>query len=467
MPFDRRGGPARDRAPFLGLVSRATRAIALAFSCSLIAAAALADWLTPDARTREAELELSAAVRDTVGHADDPARLDTLGVALLRLARLPEAKTVLEHARALSPRDPTALAGLGKLALFADQLGAAESLLTGSLATERSSGATADLYATRLRKRDWALAAALATDAEDAGRLPLLQALGRREALRIVSAPELARVPWSRAYPVPLVRVKLNGESVLMALDTGARDLVLDPWAARRAGVQTFPGQIQIFWCGTRVAAQPALVSRLELGGVRVENLPASVTRLRRWSIQVNPQAEPVAGVIGLGFLRRFTPTLDYAARVLELRPHGATLTAPGAQHVPFEIWGESELTVYGSIGGGRRLALVVQSGLPECGIAGPPELFEEFGIKSGLSARAASRAGSFLMGRPWTRVTTPTVSIGTVIADRVPGWSGALDAAELWRHGVRRDAILAGGFFGRRRVTIDWEARQLVFEER
>ena len=110
---------------------------------------------------------------------------------------------------------------------------------------------------------------------------------------------------------------------------------------------------------------------------------------------------------------------------------------------------------------------MVVHSGLPECGIAAPAEVFEEAGIKAGLVARAARRAGSLLQGRPWTRVTVPTVSVGPVVAERVPGWAGALDPAELWRHGVRRDALLSHDFFAQRRVTIDWSARELVFEDR
>jgi hypothetical protein len=51
-------------------------------------------------------------------------------------------------------------------------------------------------------------------------------------------------------------------------------------------------------------------------------------------------------------------------------------------------------------------------------------------------------------------------------VRDRVPGWSGALDAAELWRHGVRRDALLGGEFFRGRRVTFDWEKRELLVEQ-
>ncbi|HEY3215055.1 MAG TPA: aspartyl protease family protein [Candidatus Eisenbacteria bacterium] len=465
--------PARRGAPAVALLG-----------LSLVAAAAVADWLQPDVTVREAQLRLQYALRDTSGHADDPARLDTLGAALLKLGRFVEAEASFRRVLAVEPENRIAAAGLGKMALFAGQLAEAESLLEvgyglveisgGMLPAAKiasfeagSAGAYADLYAALLQRRDFAAAAKLATSAHDPGRVPLLKAMAERGGYRI-AAPEEARIPWTRAYPVPLVRVKLNGQSVLLALDTGARDLILDEWAAHRARVETFPTQSEIFWTGTRVAVRPAWVQRLELGGVRIEGLPAGVTKLRKWSILVNPQAEPVAGVIGLDLLSRFTPTLDYAARVLELRRRERAYTPrPGARRVPFEIWGESELTVYGSIAGGRRLAMVVHSGLPECGIAAPAEVFEEAGIKAGLVARAARGVGSLLQGRPWTRVTVSTVSVGPVVTGQVPGWAGALDAAELWRHGVRRDALLSNDFFAKRRVTIDWDARELVFEGR
>ena len=54
-------------------------------------AAARADWLQPDPSYREAQLMLRLAARDTAGHAGDPGRLDSLGVALLRLVRLDDA----------------------------------------------------------------------------------------------------------------------------------------------------------------------------------------------------------------------------------------------------------------------------------------------------------------------------------------------------------------------------------------
>jgi len=80
--------------------------------------------------------------------------------------------------------------------------------------------------------------------------------------------------------------------------------------------------------------------------------------------------------------------------------------------------------------------------------------------------SRLAKGAGQFLQGRPWASVVVPTVTVGPIVRDRLQGWSGALDASELWRQGVRRDALLSHDFFKGRRLTIDWARHELVIEE-
>jgi hypothetical protein len=49
---------------------------------------------------------------------------------------------------------------------------------------------------------------------------------------------------------VPLVRVKLNGTTVLMALDTGAGDLLVDQSFAKRCGISPLAGESAVFWNG-------------------------------------------------------------------------------------------------------------------------------------------------------------------------------------------------------------------------
>jgi hypothetical protein len=456
-------GPRPVSSPARAVARLAALALAWTIGAAPIARA---DWLQPDPTYRDAQFELRSALRDTVGRGGDPSALDTLGVALLKLARTAEAGTIFQRVLAQRPNDATALGALGKLAMFADHEAEAESLLQA--AGPANDDAQRDLYALRLRRGEWSAAADLAEAVNDPGRIELLHRLVESPPYRVTASPPEARVPWARAFPVPLLKVKLNGEAVLMALDLGTSDLIVDPMWASRAHLTMLPGQSQVFWCGSRLAVRHALVARLDLGGARVEQIPAGVASLRKWSIEANPQGEQVAGVIGINLLRRFTPTLDFQRQRLELRPLAAdpaTVAGAGVSRVPFELWGENEMTVRGTIGASRKLAMVVQTAYPACGVAAPNEVFQEMGIKPGSVGRALKGTGAWLPGHALAPVTVPAVSVGPVARSRLPGWSDGMDAVELWRHGVRRDAVLAQLFFGDARVTIDWARLALLIE--
>ncbi len=445
---------------------RSGRALA-AVACLAIVAAAVsaAELLQPDATYKDAQMELRMAQRDTAGRADDPARLDTLAVAQLRLARIEDATRTFQRVLNANPADPTALAAMGKLALFADRLSEADSLLGLAVARDRDREWVADLYAAKVRLGRYADAAPLAEELGDIGRAEMLRVLAEQPALQVTAGPDESRIPWARIYPVPLVKARVNGQVMLMALDPGARDVLLDPKAVRRASVRSLSGQSPLSWLGNRVAASNALVTQLEIGGMRVERVPASVLSLHKWSLSVNPQGEEVMGVIGLSVLRLFTPTFDYPGAALVLRRPGAYTPATGSRAVPLETWGEADLMVWGHIAAGRKMAIQVQTGIPECGVAAPAGVFTELGLKPGGVTKLVNKAGSWLGGHSWAKVGVPTVAVGDVTSGKVDGWAGAMDDAELWRHGIRRDAMLGNDFLRPWRVTFDWSARRMVFE--
>lgn len=441
------------------------RAAAIA-ACAALAGAVLglgaahADWLSPDASFRDAQLQLRYATRDTAGHGNDVARLDTLAVALLRLGRVPEARALFQRTLTANPGDPAACAALGKLALWSDRLAEAESLLVlaGDVAEAR-----ADLYATRLRRAEWTAAAAMSEDLNDDGRKPLLERLAEGPPMGVEGTE--AQLYFERIWPAPLVKVKLNGTLVVMMVDTGTPGLLLDTKALSRYGVTPLAGQRLTPWTGTRVAVKNALVQKLELGGITFTNIPAGVLSLRKLSLEVNPQATPVSGVIGVELLRHFAVTFDYPGRRLLLAPLASGAAVEGTR-VPFELWGENEITTWGSINGGRRMAMTLATGLPEGGVGAPDPVFEELGIKSGGVSKLVKGAGTWLQGRPWTQVNVSSLALGRVAFDKLPGWSGAMEPVEMWRHGVRRDALLGPGILRGRRTTLDWANRELVFAD-
>jgi hypothetical protein len=416
-----------------------------------------------DASWREALQNLREAARDTVGRVDDASRLDGLGDALLRVGRFPDAERSFRRALVARPNDREALAGLGRIALCTQRDAEAESLLAAAGDAE---GAPADLYRALLRRHAWAAAAELAEAQGEGGRREMLERLAALPPAAELTGPQRATLPFTRAWPAPIVRVKLNGQTVTMVVDPGASELLLDPSAMRVSRATVVPGERTVAWSGTRVVARNAIVQKLELGGFVLANVPAAVTQLHRYSLEVNPGAPGIAGVIGLPVLERFGVTIDFARQELELRRPDAPVTAQGAR-VPYERWGENELMVYGNIAAGRRMAIWLGTGLAGVGIGASKETFEELGIQPGRISNLVRGVGSVLQGAACSQVMVPSVAIGSVTHDKVDGCSGAMDTSELWRWGVRRDAVLGPGFFTDRRVTFDWQRRELVFEEK
>ena len=436
-------------------------AVAVLLTLALTAARAEPD--SPGSGWREAQANLREAARDTAGRAGDPARLVALGEALLRMARFPDAERAFRGALAVQPDDREALAGLGRIALCTQREAEAESLLVRAGDAE---GAASDLYRARLRRHAWADAAGMAASQGEDGRQEMLLRLAELPPEAAPGGPASAAIPFQRAWPAPMVRVKLNGQLVSMVVDPGATELLLDPSAARACRVTGVPGERAVAWSGARVVASNAIVRQLDLGGLTLANVPAAVTPLHHYSLEVNPGAPDIAGVIGLPVLERFGVTIDFRRQVLELRQPGAPASAHGAR-VPFERWGENELMVYGSLAGGRRMALWVGMGLPGAGVGAPLETFAEAGVVPGKLANLVHGMGSVLQGSAWSHVMVPTVAVGPIARDHVEGWSGAMDTSELWRWGVHRDAVLGPGFFAGRRVTFDWDRHELVFEDR
>ncbi len=412
----------------------------------------------------DAQSLLRSAQRDTLGRGMDAAALDTLGIALRRVTRLADAEAIHRRALAIGPDRRETLAALGKVVLMQGRAEEAADLLARAGHAE---GAIADLYHARLRLEDWKGAAELAEEAGDAGRAPLLRRMAEEGAFRITEkSPQSARLTFQRAWPVPLVRAKLNGQLVILAVDPGATDLLIDPAVMRVHRVERVEGERGLFWNGSRVAVKNGWVRSLDLGGITLEGVPCGVLALQKYSLAVNPQGRYIQGVLGMSVLKRLGLTIDMDQQRLELRRPGASYTPRAGSRVGFEWWGEHELTLYGSLSGGRRMAMLLGTGLPEGGVGLAQETADELGLRSTTLSRWVKGAGVWLQGRPWAPVMVPTVTIGSVVQDRVPGWSGALDATELWRHGARRDALLGPNAFANRRMTFDWATQTLHFED-
>jgi clan AA aspartic protease (TIGR02281 family) len=119
------------------------------------------------------------------------------------------------------------------------------------------------------------------------------------------------RIRVERAGTALVVGARVNNSLVVPFLvDTGASDVSIPQWAADRLGLDS-TGRTREYQTANGVVEEDVIMLRsVDLGGARVEHVPASISR----SMEM--------GLLGLSFLNHFTYNLDAAAGVLTLVPN-------------------------------------------------------------------------------------------------------------------------------------------------
>jgi aspartyl protease family protein len=107
--------------------------------------------------------------------------------------------------------------------------------------------------------------------------------------------------------------VRLNDRVVApFILDTGASDVSIPEWVARELGLELEGARTRFYRTANGVVENAVVnLESVDLGGARVENVPASVSR----SMSV--------GLLGLSFFNHFRYRINPADGVVTLRPNG------------------------------------------------------------------------------------------------------------------------------------------------
>jgi len=119
------------------------------------------------------------------------------------------------------------------------------------------------------------------------------------------------RVEVERAGTALLVAARVNDRLVVPFLvDTGASDVLLPRWAAERLGLSDSGRTREYLTANGVVEETVAMLASVELGGARVEEVPASIS------------SNMEVGLLGLSFFNHFTYHVDTAEGVLTLVPN-------------------------------------------------------------------------------------------------------------------------------------------------
>jgi predicted aspartyl protease len=166
------------------------------------------------------------------------------------------------------------------------------------------------------------------------------------------------------AAGTPAIRVKINGKEYEFWLDTGSSITVLSSEVAQAAAVSTVSGDsLTIRTFGGTARVRPALVRRMEIGGIVLTNTPAilmdaSMMALSSASSHAGPTSH-VDGIVGWDFIRRFDVLLDLGKGVVELARPEVLSTRPPTQNL---MWiGQPLVEVRTS--DGQRLHLALDTG--------------------------------------------------------------------------------------------------------
>jgi predicted aspartyl protease len=359
--------------------------------------------------------------------------------ALFAAGDFKAAGSAYEAAAKAAPSDPRAQAGLARARLFENRNDEAIGLAQKVLAAQPDNPvARKTLDDAQQRK------AAFGPD--------LYQISG--------PAGEVA-IPFAVTDPLPIIEVTIGGRKAEFLIDTGAPSIMVSADLAKELGLQTQSTTEGVFAGGVRAPVQHVLVPQVEIGGIRIANVPAGV----RPGPGLAFPGHKIDGIVGTGVLMHFLTTLDYCQGRLVLRPRGASAAfernaaESGANIVPMWFVGDHFIFARGRLKGGPEGAFLIDTGLAGGGIMAPKATLDEAGVTIDPSLAGTGVGGG---GAVTVIPFHAGATLGALSVDDVRGlYSPGGDPTAIFP--FKSKGILSHGFFRHSRLTFDFDAMKLV----
>jgi tetratricopeptide (TPR) repeat protein len=337
-------------------------------------------------------------------------------------------------------------------------------------ATPTDPGAQARLARTRLyeNRNDEAIALAQQALAAQPDNPIARQTLAVAQQRKASFGPDQYRVsgptsetviPFAVTDPLPIIEVTVGGRKAEFLIDTGAPDIMVSADLAQTLGLQLQSAGEGVFAGGARAPVQRTLVPQLEIGGIRIANVPAGV----RPGPGLAFPGHKIDGIVGTGLLMHFLPTLDYCQGRLVLRPRSASAeferAAAGANALPMWFVGDHFVFARGRLRGGSEGAFLIDTGLAGGGLSATKATLDEAGVVIDPAAARTGVGG----GGPVTVIPFRTgASLGSLTVDDVGGfYSPGGDPVSVFP--FKAKGLLSHGFFRHSRLTFDFDAMKLI----
>ncbi len=359
--------------------------------------------------------------------------------ALFAQGKFSEAASAYEEVLARSPKDAGALAGLARIRQYEGH----------------------DTESTRLARE------ALAITQDNPVAQMVMREARRREDMfgsdfYKISAPnDEVSIKFAVTDPLPVVQVKLNGKlDANFLIDTGAPNIILAKDKAEALGLEIEEAGEGVFAGGLRRKVERTLLPELELGPVKIANVPAGVM----------PSAGALPGlrfdgIIGMGLMEHFLSTLDYCSGALVLAPRDSSASFEraaqelGANIVPMWFVGDHFPFVRAHIGSGSQGLFHVDTGLAGGGLIATKATLDAAGVTIDESNKRTGMGG----GGPVTVIPfQASATLGSMTVKDVGGmYQPGGNQYRIFPFAV--SGTLSHGFFRQSKLTLDFEAMRLV----
>ena len=148
------------------------------------------------------------------------------------------------------------------------------------------------------------------------GLIDFLRYLGQQHSLYDLAGGNRTEVPFESTDGLPILLLKVNSEKnpLRFVLDTGSGMSVVSEATAKRLGLRPIArgGMARAVGGGGRFEIVYGFLSSLEIGEVRVENVPVYIRHFF-------DEKTPVDGYLGLSVISKFITSIDYGKRTFTL----------------------------------------------------------------------------------------------------------------------------------------------------
>ncbi|HSK62485.1 MAG TPA: aspartyl protease family protein [Pyrinomonadaceae bacterium] len=148
------------------------------------------------------------------------------------------------------------------------------------------------------------------------GLIAFLRYLGKQGSLYVTAGDDRTSISFDATDNRPILHVRVNGgkEMLKFVLDTGSGMSVISEDTAKRLNIRPVArgGLARAVGGGGRFEIVYGYLSSIEMGAVRVENVPVYIRKFFDTNI-------PVDGYLGLSVVAKYLTSLDYGTRRMSL----------------------------------------------------------------------------------------------------------------------------------------------------